>query len=326
MKYARVLDLAECEQTHTYLAKAVSYGEFNPRDIFMCAISCAHEAGEMIRFATKQREERAENTHNTKSSDADLVTETDVAVEKAIRSRIAATFPDHLFIGEESNVSISSNDRMDKVVWIVDPIDGTTNFVHTFPIVTVSIAVGIGDDLILGVVYNPLTDELWFAWKGCGAFMKRSDGSVIQLHTAKSVSIDKSIISTGFGVPMFRRVTKAVKEQQAALALIESNTRVLMTKSRDIRRIGGAACDLCYVAMGRTDAYFEFGIQEWDIAAGLVILLEAGGAASTVGGIQPVPIRGRNVLVASSESLRAQLTSLLSDKDIKTLLDAIENS
>ncbi len=125
---------------------------------------------------------------------------------------------------------------------------------------------------------------------------------------------------------MFRRKTKAVDEQQQALALIEGNTRVLMTRSRDIRRIGGAACDLCYVAMGRTDAFFEFGIKEWDIAAGLIIVIEAGGTASTVGGIQPVPLRGRNVLVASTESLRTQLTSLLSDKDINKLLDAIENS
>ena len=326
MKYARVLDIAECDQVHVFLSKAVSNGEFAPRDIFMCAMTCAHEAGEMIRFAVKQREEGSSNFHNTKSSEADLVTETDIAVEKAVRSRIGATFPDHLFVGEESNVSVSPLDRANKVVWIVDPIDGTTNFVHTFPIVTVSIAVAVGDDLILGVVYNPLTDELWFAWKGCGAFMKRSDGSIIRIHSSRSQSIVSSIISTGFGVPMFRRKTQAIAEQQKALALIESNTRVLMTQSRDIRRIGGAACDLCYVAMGRTDAYFEFGIKEWDIAAGLIIVLEAGGAASTVGGIQPVPLRGRNVLVASTEALREQLTSLLSDKDINQLLDAIESS
>ncbi len=326
MKYARVLDLAECDQTHLYLSKAISNGEVEPRDIFKCAMTCAHEAGEMIRFAIKTREESPHKLHDTKSSDADLVTETDIAVEKAIRNRICATFPDHLFVGEESNVSISATDRQNKVVWIVDPIDGTTNFVHTFPVVTVSIAVGLGDDLILGVVYNPLTDELWFAWKGCGAFMKKSDGSVIRIHSSASKSIDTSIISTGFGVPMFRRKTKAVKEQQEALSLIERNTRVLMTQSRDIRRIGGAACDLCYVAMGRTDAYFEFGIKEWDIAAGLIILLEAGGAASTVGGVHPVPLRGRNVLATSTESLRAELSTLLSDKDINKLLDAIENS
>jgi fructose-1,6-bisphosphatase/inositol monophosphatase family enzyme len=209
-------------------------------------------------------------------------------------------------------------------VWIVDPIDGTTNFVHTFPIVTVSIAVGIGDDLLLGVVYNPLTDELWFAWKGCGAFMKRSDGTVDRIHTSRATNIGESIISTGFGVPMFRRKTRAVEAQRAALELLEHNNRILMTQSRDIRRIGGAACDLCYVAMGRTDAYFEFGIKEWDIAAGLVIVIEAGGSASTVGGKEPVPIRGRNVLVAATRALRVELTTLLSDKDINKLLEAIE--
>jgi len=245
-------------------------------------------------------------------------------VEKAIRSRISATFPDHLFVGEETNTSISDEDRKNNIVWIVDPIDGTTNFVHTFPIVTVSIAVGFGDDLLLGVVYNPVTDELWCAWKGCGAFMKRSDGSVVRIHTSKSISISESIISTGFGVPMLRRKTKAVESQRSALALLEHNNRILMTRSRDIRRIGGAACDICYVAMGRTDAYFEFGIKEWDIAAGLVILKEAGGSTSTVGGIQPVPIRGRNVLVACNEELRLELSSLLSDKDINKLLNDIE--
>ncbi len=154
--------------------------------------------------------------------------------------------------------------------------------------------------------------------------MKRSDGTVHRIHTSKASNIGNSIISTGFGVNMFRRKTKAVEAQQAALALLEHNNRVLMTQSRDIRRIGGAACDICYVAMGRTDAYFEFGIKEWDIAAGLVVLREAGGSASTVGGIQPVPIRGRNVLVTATEPLRLQLSSVLSDNDINKLLDAIE--
>lgn len=137
----------------------------------------------MIRSAIERRGSSASGLADTKVSAADLVTETDVAIENAIRSRIASTFPEHIIVGEEGTGDfVGESDRKGRFVWIIDPIDGTTNFVHAFPVVAVSIGVAFGDELVMGVVYNPLTDELWFAWKGCGAFFRRSSGTVSRIH------------------------------------------------------------------------------------------------------------------------------------------------
>ena len=323
--YKSVLDLAAPANLAGFIQSAKGIDGLAPVDALVCALKCAHEGGEMIRNAIRNRDKVGKSDPNTKCSDADLVTETDVAIEKAIRAHIKATFPNHLFVGEEgTGAAVPEPERRGKYIWIVDPIDGTTNFVHGFPVVTVSIAVAYGDDCQLGVVYNPLMNELWFAWKGCGAFMKQTSGQVLKISTSGCQSISKALISTGFGVTVFRRSTPAVAEQAALRDIVEHNTRILMTESRDIRRIGSAACDMCFVAMGRTDCYFEFGIKEWDIAAGLVILHEAGGASSTVGGLRPYSIRGRNVLVASTEKLRQELCSKLIDKNAVALIEAIE--
>jgi fructose-1,6-bisphosphatase/inositol monophosphatase family enzyme len=247
-----VSDLSEKFLSHPALASQALASE-----ILKCALDCANEGGHMIREAISKRSSSASVFADTKVSAADLVTETDVAVEKAIRSRIEKLFPDHMFVGEESSVECTNDsDRTGRYVWIVDPIDGTTNFVHAFPVVAVSIGVAYGEETILGVVYNPLADELWFAWKGCGAFMKRRDGSIVRIHTSQCKELTSAIVSTGFGVPLFRRKTDKTEAQATMLSIVEHNTRVLMTKSRDIRRVGSAACDLCLVATGLTDCYF----------------------------------------------------------------------
>jgi myo-inositol-1(or 4)-monophosphatase len=313
-----------------HLQGAIEVGGVDPFRILECALLCANEGGDMIRNAVDSRESSAHKSHSSKMSAADLVTETDIAVEQSIRGRISRTFPSHLFVGEEGTggVPVPLSERKDEVVWIVDPVDGTTNFVHGFPVVAVSIGVALGDNLFLGVVFNPLTDELWFAWKGCGAFMKRANSlSITRIHTSGSAAISESIISTGFGVPVFRKVTTtALKQQQEYRDIVEHNNRVIMSRSRDIRRIGSAACDICYVAMGRTDSFYEFGVREWDMAAGLVILREAGGVASTIGGDKNLCIRGRNLLVAASEELRIELCSALIDKNAVALIEAVEKS
>lgn len=279
----------------------------------------------MIRAALARRGERGSASHDTKISDADLVTETDVAVETMVRCRIATVFPDHLFVGEEgTGEPLNGCDRTGKFVWIVDPIDGTTNFVSTFPVVAVSIGFAYGDETIFGVVYNPMTDELWFAWKGCGAWMKKSNGEVVKIRTSGCETISSALISTGFAIPYFRRKTANVEAQKKLRSIIEQNTWTLMNSCRDIRRIGSAACDICYVAMGRTDTFYEFGIKEWDVAAALVILHEAGGDSSTVGGVKPYSIRGRNILAAASQKLRIALNQALVDKDVVQIIEEIE--
>ena len=279
----------------------------------------------MIRDAILNRKCRGSAFADTKISDADLVTETDVAVEKSIRLAISSDFPSHLFVGEEgTGRPISLSERSGKYIWIVDPIDGTTNFVHTFPVIAVSIGFAFEDELLMGVVYNPMTEELWFAWKGCGAWMKHPGGQIDRIYTSDCKTLSSALVSTGFGVPLFRRKTTSVDAQRRLRSIIEHNTWTLMNGSRDLRRIGSAACDICYVAMGRTDSFFEFGIKEWDIAAGLVILQEAGGVSSTVGGVRPYSIRGRNILVAASEELRIELSKVLIDDDIVRIIQDIE--
>ena len=324
-RFASLHEIATSASIRDYLSSP-KYGDLiETAQVLKCALECADEAGKMIASALSKRSNREVATHETKISDADLVTETDVSVETAIRSRILSRFPDHYFVGEEgTSESLNGMDRKSKWVWIVDPIDGTTNFVHTFPVITVSIALAYGDETIMGVVFNPATNELWFAWEGCGAWMKQSDGKVIPIKTSGCPCLSSALVSTGFGVTLFRRKTSNVEAQMKLRAIVEHNNWVLMSNARDIRRIGSAACDLCYVAMGRTDVFFEFGIKEWDIAAGLVILHEAGGDSSTVGGIKPYSIRGRNVLVAASEALRIELNEKLIDKDAVCSIEAIE--
>lgn len=319
--------LSDLDLIYSYLVNAGKLGDLEPANALRCALKCAHDAGVMIRNNVEGRALGSEVNLNTKSSVADLVTETDVAVEKCIRARISQTFPSHMFVGEETaNGEISQSARSAGFVWIIDPIDGTTNFVHAFPIVTVSIALAYKDESVMGVVYNPLTDEAWFAWKGCGAYMKRACGSIVSIRTSTCTSVGSALISTGFGVAFLRRQTKAVSEQAKILEIVSQNVKVLMTGARDIRRIGSAACDMCYVAMGRTDSYFEFGVREWDIAAGLVILHEAGGESSTIRGATPYSIRGRNVLVADTNALRVELNSVLREDNIIELIEIVESN
>jgi len=331
-----ILSLLNSNDLDKYLNNAYKNEFISCIDVLKCALLCAYEGGILIKTSVEQREKKNKEQridsadtifHQIKSSDVDLVTETDIAVEKIIKLKILSFFPNHLFIGEEGDIkSIDSHERKDKFIWIVDPIDGTTNFIHSFPIVTISIGLAYEDENIFGLVFNPLTNELWFAWKNSGAYMKKVDGSIISISTSSCNQINSALISTGFGMYMLRsNNNKAQQEIHELLNIIEYNNRQLMLNCRDIRRIGSAACDLCYVAMGRTDAYYEFGIREWDIAAGLVILHEAGGSSSTVSGMTSYSLKNRNILVACNIKLRLLLNKILIDKDINRLIDVIEN-
>jgi myo-inositol-1(or 4)-monophosphatase len=248
-------------------------------------------------------------TINEKSSVADIVTEFDVAVENLLKSEISQKFPDHLFLAEESVVE--GQKLTNHPTWIIDPIDGTTNFVATFPCFCASIGFSVNQEILHGVVYNPVTGELFYASKGEGAFLE-----IRFLKTLTPLKLDKqqttlsqAVISMGFGVPTIRGSPsdpETVKYQE----LLLENTRRLQRSCRDIRRIGSAALDLCYVAAGRTDAYYEFGIKEWDIAAGCLILSEAGGSVAKVSG-EKFEIGGRNILATCTASLSKEMSSIL---------------
>lgn len=197
----------------------------------------------------------------SKAESIDLVTEADKASEKVILDLIRKRFPSHAFLGEESGESQSQSDYL----WIVDPLDGTTNYTHEYPIVSVSVALAIGGKPMVGVVFNPILGELFHAVRGKGAY---HDNRAI--HVSETASLDRALLSTGF--PYNRRV-------------IQDNNYAefcrLTHLSQGVRRGGSAALDLAYVAAGRFDGHWERGLKPWDIAAGVLLVEEAGGVVTS---------------------------------------------
>lgn len=193
----------------------------------------------------------------------DLVTEVDLACEEAIREVIGAEAPGHAIVGEEGGLT-GSGDK----VWYIDPLDGTTNFARGIPVFCVSIGYAEGGVMKAGVVYEPLRDELFCAGAGMGATL---NGDAIRV-TARS-DLDSALLATGFAYD-YRTSTRPNFEAFAA-----------MYKSTiGLRRLGAAALDLCYVAAGRFDGYWELGLKPWDTAAGSLIVREAGGIVTNLKG------------------------------------------
>jgi len=185
-----------------------------------------------------------------------LVTDVDKGSEKLIIDTIRESFPEHTILAEESGLET----RTDEHTWVIDPLDGTTNYAHRFPFFCVSIAVMFEGKILLGVVYDPTRDELFSAMAGKGAFMNDQPISVSNRKT-----VIESLISTGFPY-----------SQDGKKQNLDYFTRML-GKSQAVRRPGAAALDLCYVACGRLDGFWELGLQPWDTAAGTLLVEEAGG-------------------------------------------------
>lgn len=220
----------------------------------------ARETGSFIR---EERTKISEDDVELKSA-ASLVTYVDKTAEKQIVSALKKLIPESGFVTEEGTASNSG----EKYMWIVDPLDGTTNFVHGISPHSVSIALKEGDELVLGVAYEVGLNELFYAWKGSPAFL---NGNEIKVAAA-SKSVD-TLIGTGFPYYDFDRVEDYI----AAM-------KQLMKETRGLRRFGSAAIDLCYVAAGRFDAFFEHALHAWDVAAGVFILRQAGGKVSDFNG------------------------------------------
>ncbi len=216
----------------------------------------AREAGQRV-LAGGQRLSAA--GIRAKENPADMVTAVDREVEEFICSRIRSAYPAHAILGEETGSSGAGEFR-----WVIDPIDGTTSFIHHFPYYSVSIAFQHRDQTVAGVVYAPALDELFSARAGHGATL---NGSPIRVSTTSDMR--SALLATGFG---------CVRAQMKP-----DNFDYLPRIARavqDIRRCGSAALDLCNVAAGRFDGYWEFALQPYDVAAGLLILEEAGGRAT----------------------------------------------
>ena len=246
-------------------------------ELMNIAAAVARRAGDLA-FVGRATLDRAIDV-STKSSTTDMVTRWDSASERLIVAEIEARRPDDGIIGEEGAAKTSRSG----VSWLVDPIDGTTNFLYGLAGWAVSIAAvddtGTPDGTLAGVVYLPATRELFVAARGHGAWLAGR-----RLRCSSNDDLATALVGTGFSYTSARRAQQGERVAR------------LLPRVRDIRRTGAAAPDLCYVADGRLDAYFEEGLQAWDLAAGLLIATEAGARASDFTGGSPVP---SNVLVSA---------------------------
>ncbi len=209
-----------------------------------------------------------------------LVTDADRAAEQAIVKRILSAFPDHQILAEEGGASSGSASRYK---WVIDPLDGTTNYTHTFPAFCVSIGLEIDGRVAIGVVFDPMRKELFVAEKGKGA---SCNGETISVSRAKS--LDHGLLVTGFSYDVRQDKT-------------DNNFnffRSFVKRAQGVRRTGSAALDLCYVAMGRFDGFWEMKLAPWDIAAGSLVVTEAGGAISDFSG-NPFSIYSDEVLASN---------------------------
>jgi myo-inositol-1(or 4)-monophosphatase len=232
---------------------------------------------------------------STKSSDTDVVTAMDRNAEALITERILAQRPGDAIFGEEGGQQQESSTG---VRWMVDPVDGTVNYLYGLPEWAVSIAVEVDGAIVAGCVEVPRSGETFTAVAGGGAWLNDGDGAV-RLHCTTGVSLERALVATGFGYTAGRR------EVQGAVA------GALLPRVRDIRRRGSAAVDLCTVAAGRVDAYYERGLNYWDYAAGGLIAREAG---AVVGGLSGRP-ESTSMTVAAGPDLYPRLAELLAGLD-----------
>ena len=215
----------------------------------------------------------------------DFVTEVDKNAEEIIISTIQKSYPDHAFLAEESGQRGESD-----YLWVIDPLDGTTNFLHSFPHFAVSIALKQKGILNQAVVYDPLKQELFTATKGKGAQLNNR-----KIRVSSKKELDGALLGTGF----------PYSDEKAMLKFIESY-KALFPKVAGIRRAGVASLDLAYVASGRLDGFWEFNLKPWDIAAGVLLIQEAGGiSAELSGGLDY--LESGNIISANPKLLKAML-------------------
>lgn len=255
------------------------------------AIDAAMTAGGFLR-------ERFGQPHDVRhKGTVDLVTEADRGAEELIVSRIRAEFPNHRLLGEEgtARLPLDDADRGSPYGWIVDPLDGTTNFAHSVPHFAVSIGLEEGGEPLVGVVYDPIRDEMFVAERGKGA---TCNGAPLAVSSATEL-ID-AILATGFAYDLTRRAHQAVA------------WRHFLPRVQAIRQTGSAALDLCYVAAGRFDGFWEWGLAPWDMAAGALMVIEAGGSISDYEN-GPFRLYG-DELVASNQLLHPALLAVVTEK------------
>ena len=251
------------------------------------AIKAARSAGALINRASMDLDLLKVNT----KAPNDFVTEVDHAAEATIIETLLGAYPGHGILAEESGRAHGA--KHSDYLWIIDPLDGTTNFIHGFPVYCVSIALAFKGQVQQAVVYDPTRNDLFFASKGRGAFLNDK-----RLRVSKRIRLAECLVSTGFP---FRKGDNFKRYLQ----MLE----VLMPLCAGLRRPGSAALDLCYVAAGHCDGFFETGLSPWDIAAGSLLVTEAGGLIGNFTG--EADFLYQREVVAGNPKIYGQLVPLL---------------
>ena len=269
----------------------VSEEGFDPAALLEIAVAAAQRAGGLL---LEGRRAGGITVAATKSSPTDVVTAMDRAAERVILETVLAARPDDGLLGEEGDDRPSRSG----VRWVVDPLDGTVNYLYDLPGWSVSIAAEHDGAVVVGVVLVPLAGELFTAVRGEGAWR---DGRPIRCRSG--VRLDRALVGTGFGYGAAARAVQA------------EVLRTVLPRVRDVRRMGSAAVDLCHVACGRLDAFYERGLNPWDLAAGGLIATEAG---ARVGGLAGAPASADFALAAGPDlfaALHELLAPLRPDRD-----------
>jgi len=210
-------------------------------------------------FISLELEKRVELNVEVKGRH-NYVTHVDKGAEEILVRGLLSLLPESGFIAEEG----TSVKRGDKYNWIIDPLDGTTNYIHALPPYAISIALMADEEIILGVVYEISLKECFYAWKGSQAYLNGKE-----IHVSKATTVNDSLIATGFPYTDF-----------AHLSYFMETIRFFMENSHGLRRLGSAATDIAYVACGRFEAFYEYGLNPWDVAAGMILVKQAGGRVS----------------------------------------------
>jgi len=240
------------------------------------------------RIAGREIVKNLQKSHNVEyKSVKNPVTKIDKKIDAMITRAIKKTYPSHEILSEELASDLRGNP---KFLWVIDPIDGTINFMHKMPFVAVSIALVINRQIEIGVVYNPILKELFYAESNSGAFLNNK-----KIHVSKIAKISNALLSTGMQ-PIFGKKEIEIYENFCRAA-------------NAVRRLGSASIDLSYIACGKLDGCFEIGLKPWDIAAGILIVKEAGGCVSNFSG-KPLDFLRNGDIIASNGKIHAQMINI----------------
>lgn len=252
-------------------------------DLLKFAIHCAKESGDI------QKRYYEQNFAIHHKGDINLVTEVDYLCQERIIDIIKKEFPDDEIISEEKTNTYDN----EKNRWIIDPLDGTTNYAHGYPFFCTSVAYENGGDIVAGVVYNPIFDELFYSKKGEGAYLNNN-----RLHVSKINALKDALLSTGFPYDLVTNKNNNI-----------NNFIKFLYAAQAIRRDGSAALNLCYLACGRFDGFWELRLNPWDVAAGFLVVSESGGKITNFEG-SPFDIYRDNIVASNGLIHNAMLDVL----------------